>query len=99
MVFYFQSGGTARVNLEELAVSDLDSFFKASKHWGSTAVIAPELIDLKRKMFSGPRRVEHHSSFTTVWEEELQSHFTATTFVPMDKGRCLQNGRFKVLSQ
>jgi tRNA A-37 threonylcarbamoyl transferase component Bud32 len=98
MVFYFQSGGTARVNLEQLAMSDLENFFKASKHWGSTAVIAPELIDLKRKLFSGPKKTQQ-VSFTTLWEEDLQAHFTATTFVPLDKGRSLQNGRFKVLSQ
>lgn len=98
MVFYFSSGGTARINLQELAMSDLENFFKAAKHWGSTAVLAPELIDLKRKLFSGPKH-DHKASFTTLWEEDLQAHFTATTFVPLDKGKTLQNGRFKVLSQ
>ncbi len=98
MVFYFTSGGTARINLQDLAMSDLENFFKAAKHWGSTAVLAPELIDLKRKLFSGPKK-QQHSSFTTLWEEDLQAHFTATTFMPLDKGRSLQNGRFKVLSQ
>lgn len=98
MVFYFTSGGTARINLQDLSMSDLENFFKAAKHWGSTAVLAPELIDLKRKLFSGPKK-QQHTSFTTMWEEDLQAHFTATTFVPLDKGRALQNGRFKVLSQ
>jgi serine/threonine protein kinase len=53
---------------------------------------------MKRKIFSGPSQTKQ-ISFTTIWEEEMQQHFTTTNFVPLDRGRVLMNGRFKIVSQ
>lgn len=97
MVFHFASGGSAKVPLKKLTVADLDNLFKASKRWGSTAVMAPELIELRRKLIAGPSP-NTNLSLTTLWERELQSHFTTSTFVPLAAGSVLNN-RFSVLSQ
>ncbi len=98
LVIHFNSGGNVRLSLAAVAMSDLDKFFKASKQWGSTAVFAPELIELKRKLFTGPSQTKQ-ISFTTIWEEEMQAHFTTTNFVPLDRGKLLQSGKFKIVSQ
>jgi tRNA A-37 threonylcarbamoyl transferase component Bud32 len=98
LVIHFNSGGNVRLTMEAISMSDLDKFFKASKAWGSTAVFAPELIEMKRKLFTGPSQTKQ-ISFTTIWEEEMQQHFTTTNFVPLERGRGLQNGKFKISAQ
>jgi len=99
LVIHFNSGGHVKLSMAAIALPDLEKFFRASKSWGSTAVFAPELIDMKRKLFSGPAQTKQLLSFTTIWEEEMQQHFTTTNFVPLDRGRVLMGGRFKVVSQ
>lgn len=98
MVFHFASGGSIKVPLRALTVGDLDTLFRASKRWGSTAVMAPELIELRRKLIAGPSPTTN-LSLTTLWEKELQSHFTTSTFVPLANGSTLSNNRFRVISQ
>lgn len=98
LVIHFNSGGHVKLQMSAISLPDLEKFFQASKSWGSTAVFAPELIEMKRKLFSGPSQTKQ-LSFTTIWEEEMQQHFTTTNFVPLDRGRVLMNGRFKVVSQ
>lgn len=98
LVFHFASGGVARIPLRELSVQDLESLFRASKRWGSTAVMAPELIELRRKLVAGqnPKSI---ISLTTLWEQELQSHFATSTFVPLATGSQLHHNRFRVIAQ
>jgi tRNA A-37 threonylcarbamoyl transferase component Bud32 len=98
LVIHFNSGGHVKLSMAAIALPDLEKFFRASKAWGSTAVFAPELIDMKRKLFSGPVQTKQ-LSFTTIWEEEMQQHFTTTNYVPLDRGRVLMNGRFKIVTQ
>jgi tRNA A-37 threonylcarbamoyl transferase component Bud32 len=98
MVIHFNSGGQVRLQLAAISMTDLEKWFRASKSWGSTAVFAPELIEMKRKLFSGPSQTKQ-LSFTTIWEEEMQQHFTTTNYVPLDRGKTLLGGRFKIVSQ
>lgn len=98
LVIHFNSGGHVKLQMSAISMPDLDKFFRASKVWGSTAVFAPELIELKRKLFAGPSQARQ-LSFTTIWEEEMQQHFTTTNFVPLDRGKQLQGGRYKIVSQ
>ena len=98
LVIHFNSGGHVKLSMAAIALPDFEKFFRASKTWGSTAVFSPELIEMKRKIFSGPSQTKQ-ISFTTIWEEEMQQHFTTTNFVPLDRGRVLMNGRFKIVSQ
>lgn len=98
LVFHFASGGLIKIPLRDLTVADLDTLFKGSKRWGSTAVMAPELIELRRKLLAGPSP-SMNLSLTTLWEKELQSHFTTSTFVPLATGTTLSHNRFRVISQ
>ena len=85
LVIHFASGGAVSIPLKELTVADLDNLFRGSKRWGSTAVMAPDLIELRRKLVAGPSP-SMNLSLTTLWEKELQSHFTTSTFVPLATG-------------
>ncbi|MBX9688448.1 MAG: serine/threonine protein kinase [Candidatus Obscuribacterales bacterium] len=96
--FHFSSGGFVRIPLAELTVADLDALFRGSKRWGSTAVMAPELIELRRKLVAGPSP-SMNLSLTTLWEKELQAHFTTSTFVPLAAGTQLNHNRYRVISQ
>lgn len=98
LVMHFASGGAIKIPLRELTVADLESLFRASKRWGSTAVMAPELIELRRKLVAGPSP-SMNLSLTTLWEKELQSHFTTSTFVPLAAGTTLGQTRLRVISQ
>lgn len=98
LVIHFNSGGHIRLSMEATSIADLDKFFKASKAWGSTAVFAPELIEMKRKLFTGPSQTKQ-ISFTSIWEEEMQQHFTTTNYVPLERGKMLQGGKFRVTAQ
>jgi tRNA A-37 threonylcarbamoyl transferase component Bud32 len=99
MVFHFASGGSTRIPLRALTVQDLDAIFRASKRWGSTAVMAPELIELRRKLVAGPATETLKLSLTTLWEKELQSNFTTSTFVPLATGTTLFQNRLRVIAQ
>jgi tRNA A-37 threonylcarbamoyl transferase component Bud32 len=100
LVIHFNSGGHVRLQMAAISMPDLDKFFQASKTWGSTAVFSPELIEMKRKLFTGPGPSQGKQlSLTTLWEEEMQQHFTTTNFVPLDRGKVLQGGRFKITTQ
>lgn len=98
IIIHFASGGQVKIPLRDLTVADLDSLFRASKRWGSTAVMAPELIELRRKLVAGPSP-GMNLSLTVMWEKELQSHFTTSTFVPLATGSMLGKNRFQVISQ
>lgn len=98
MVFHFASGGTAHVPLKELNVQDLETLFRASKRWGSTAIMAPELIELRRKLVAG-QNPKLAISLTTLWEQELQLHFATSTFVPLSTGTQVHQNRFRVIAQ
>lgn len=98
LVIHFNSGGHVKLSMSAISMPDLEKFFRASKQWGSTAVFAPELIEMKRKLFTGPSQTKQ-LSFTTIWEDEMQQHFTTTNFVPLDRGKTLMAGRLKIVSQ
>ena len=98
LVIHFNSGGHVKLSMSAISMPDLEKFFRASKQWGSTAVFAPELIEMKRKLFTGPTQTKQ-LSFTTIWEDEMQQHFTTTNFVPLDRGKTLMSGRLKIVSQ
>jgi len=43
--------------------------------------------------------LQNAPSFTTIWEEELNSRFAPTVFVPLQPGAKLQDGRIEILGQ
>lgn len=58
LIFHFRSKGRARLRMRNLSVSGLDTIFSACKKWGSTGVMSPELIELRRKLSAGESSLE-----------------------------------------
>lgn len=98
---YFRTGGNIALKLKRLSQKDLQSLCQALHDWGREAVISNEAQSLIKKLLvqsqttAAPAAPE---SFTAMWEEEMTAHLGATTFVPLNKGATLQNGRLKVIN-
>lgn len=88
---YFQSGGRATIDLNALTEADLENLLLGLDEWGSQCAMSPDLVALRHKTFNDKK------SHTSLWEEEMASHFAATNFVALTPGTTLQEGRFKVV--
>lgn len=98
---YFRSGGNTALNLKRLSKKDLEQLCRALSDWGKEAVVSNEAMELIKKVIQvgvPEARPDAPATYTAMWEEEMQSHLGATTFVPLTKGATLQNGRLKVVS-
>lgn len=101
MRLYFRSGGNTALKLKRLSKKDLESLCRALHEWGQKASISNEAQELIKKVLQLDKtesKPELPATYTAMWEEEMQSHLGATTFVPLTKGATLQNGRLKVVS-
>jgi predicted Ser/Thr protein kinase len=88
---YFQSGGRATIDLNALSENDLENLLLCLDEWATQCAMSPELVALRHKMFNDKK------THTSLWEEEMASHFAATNFVALTPGSLLQNSRFKVV--
>lgn len=98
---HFRPGSTTGLKLKKLSKKDLESLCRALYKWGQEAKISNEAMALIKNVLNSEvaeEKTDAPASYTTMWEEDLQSHLGATTFVPLEKGTTLQNGRLKVLS-
>lgn len=99
--FHFRSGGNTALKLKRLSKKDLESLCRALHVWGQKANISTEAQELIKRILrldTTEVKAETPASYTAMWEEEMQSHLGATTFVPLVKGAKLQNGRLKVVN-
>ena len=81
-----------------LKKEDLEQLLLATELWGTNCNRSPELI-----MYQTELRNEGNTkgllSYTTMWEQELGRRFSSTSFLPLEPGHVLQNGRVKVVRQ
>ncbi|HEY9784549.1 MAG TPA: serine/threonine-protein kinase [Candidatus Obscuribacterales bacterium] len=97
--FYFLSGGNATLKLTRFSEKDLKSLCAALNDWVSSSLMSPEVVALIKKTLNlEDAPLEADRDFTSMWEEDFQAHLGATTFVPLEKGATLQDGRFKIVT-
>ncbi len=94
---FFRSGGHITIDVSKVAKTELEQFLLAIEVWGSNCKRTPELVDFQNGLQNQSRGLEF--SYTQMWEEELSRRFSATSFVPLEPDRKLQNGRIKILRQ
>lgn len=82
-------GGFKRDDLERLALS-IDLWARPES---KTASFQSFLDSVQN------RQVANLTSFTRMWEEELQQRFSATSFVPLEPNAVLKGGQIRVLRQ
>ncbi len=98
IIFHFRSDGSARIPLAAVPKPDLEQLLLALEVWGTNAKRAPDIVDFQNMLQNENKGVEH-LSYTQMWEEELSRRFSATNFVPLEPGGCLQSGRLKIVRQ
>ncbi len=86
------------LKLQLLDKSSLEQFLLAVEVWGKNCQRSPALIEFQNGMQNSNRGVEQFS-YTQMWEEELSRRFSATSFVPLEPGKTLQNGRLNIVRQ
>jgi predicted Ser/Thr protein kinase len=95
---YFRSGGFARFKLQGVSRADMEQLLLAVEVWGTKCKREPLLIQFQNNLQNQNKGLDH-LSYTQMWEEELSRRFHATSFVPLEPGMVLQNGRLKVVRQ
>lgn len=104
---YFKSGGHATIDLTCISKEDSEKLFLAIESWCLDFSRAPiprqkgedhDDSSGKFQQNSGREAVlEMPQTYTELWEQEMQDHFSATNFVPLKKGDTIQEGRFRVV--
>ena len=95
---FFRSGGHITLDVSKVAKTELEQFLLAVEVWGSNCKRTGELVDFQNALQNQSRGIEQFS-YTQMWEEELSRRFSATSFVPLEPERKLQNGRIKIVRQ
>jgi len=104
LLIYFKSGGHASINLNKMSRKSCEQLIGAIEPWCISCTRAPQprpedqRISIQKPV-SETNFLPRSHSFTQMWEDELQMQFSATNFVPLEKGESLQNGRYTVVMQ
>lgn len=94
----FDHGRDVSLDLKLLDKAAVEQFLLAVEVWGKNCKRAPALIELQNGIQNSSRGVDQFS-YTQMWEEELSRRFSATSFVPLEPGKTLQNGRLSIVRQ
>ncbi len=102
---YFKSGGHAYIDLKRMSKKGAELLFVALESHCLNFSRSPQLrtADDDERRFIARQQTESErelpKSFTELWEQEMQDHFSATNFVPLRKGKLLKSGRLHILMQ
>ncbi|MBX9666298.1 MAG: serine/threonine protein kinase [Candidatus Obscuribacterales bacterium] len=105
LFIYFKSGGHATIDLNRMSKKGAELLFVALESWCLEFSRSPQFRlgeNSDDSRFIGKQanpEKEIPQSFTELWEQEMQDHFSATNFVPLKKGKLLKAGRLRVLMQ
>ncbi|HEY9773382.1 MAG TPA: serine/threonine-protein kinase [Planktothrix sp.] len=92
----FASGGTARIILSRLTRQQAQQLFQALDTYNSSSKFASEVVNLERSLILGGDDI---LSFTKMWEDQLNSNYISTNYVPLPTNYKFQNGEYKVLME
>lgn len=98
LLFTFDGAAPIRLNMKGMSDEDLEKLLLAADVWGHHVERGPELVILHECLQSSnnsPKQL----SYTAMWEEELGRRFSSTSFVPLEPGKTLSDGRLKVIRQ
>ncbi len=102
---YFKSGGHAYIDLKRMSKKGAELLFVALESHCLNFSRSPQLKneddddDMRFIAQQSQAARELPKSFTELWEQEMQDHFSATNFVPLKKGKLLRNGKLHILMQ
>ncbi|CAN5240055.1 hypothetical protein BH11CYA1_BH11CYA1_04850 [soil metagenome] len=89
MILHFADGARVTLSLNGLSRADLKEFILAVQAFASQAKFKPALNTLDLNLAAVGPRQSIHASFTQLWEDELDSRFGSTIFVPLEPGQTI----------
>lgn len=98
LIFTFDKGRQIALNMKGLTDEDLEKLLLAADVWGSHVERGTDLIVLHESL-QAANNTPKQLSYTAMWEEELGRRFSSTSFVPLEPGKTLREGRLKVIRQ
>lgn len=98
LFIYFKSGGHVALDLKRMSKKNVDKLFGCLETWCMSMSRSPQMRDAPGRLLE-VKRSEEALSYTRLWEEQLERNFSATNFVPLEKGAAVNGGRLKVLMQ
>ena len=94
----FSSGGFIVLDLSLIKRQELINLLSSIRINAPTAKFLPQLDYLQFDTPLPPALLVENN-FTQMWDEEMSEHFASTSFVPLEKGDKLQDGRIEILDQ
>ncbi len=98
-----KSGGFAVLGLNGLVANDIEYMLVSMANWLPAKALDSKLEQLKELLWNASSTADAKGgtllSFTSMWEDELTSRFTASAYVPLNPGQKLQEGNLKVIRQ
>jgi tRNA A-37 threonylcarbamoyl transferase component Bud32 len=94
----FGDGALLPLKISAVTSQELEQFLVAVELWAPAAERSVELSEFQARLQNRSVGLET-LSYTKMWEDEMSRRFTATTFVPLEPGRTLQNKKYKVVRQ
>lgn len=98
--FKLKSGSSFRIHSSRLSEAELEQILLAIEIWAVGAQIDERIPELKEKLQA--KLVigdSQKSSYTAMWEEELERRFTSTAFVVLEPDAVLRNGELQIVRQ
>lgn len=90
--------GAIKFDLADVPEQDIEQLLLAIELWGEKCERTPVLIAYQHEIQNATKGLER-VSYTQMWEDELSRKFSTTTFVPLEPGAALRDGRLKVCKQ
>ncbi len=99
LILHFKSGGFAGINTTRLNKEQIEQLALAIEIRAREAARKSPDLALLLECLHNEKRLSGNLSYTQIWEDEMNRHFSAVTFIPLEPERTLQDGRLKVLRQ
>jgi tRNA A-37 threonylcarbamoyl transferase component Bud32 len=98
MRLIFLSGGFIEFSLDTIPREELLRLLSTIRINAASAQFAPPL-DTAFIAEPLPKMLLTQENFTQLWDAEMSAHYATTSFVPLETGDKLQNGRIEILDQ
>jgi tRNA A-37 threonylcarbamoyl transferase component Bud32 len=99
LYIYFKSGGHACLDLGKIPKESVERIFQSIESWCISCARTPQPTKTIADKSKASRKKLEKLTYTEMWDDELHSHFSATSFVALEKSQCLQNGKYTVIMQ
>ncbi len=98
LVMEFSSGGAVRIDLKDLALTEVEQLILAIETF-APSVENHNLLSTAKQQLGETLKIAGIKSYTNLWEDELRYRYSSTTFIPLPPGQKLQDGDIKVIRQ